>query len=121
MPATPHKPSRIENFHSLSTAQQTDLEAHLNIAGTATRPVILERQSVSRVSPIDAIRQQQMALINRQQVSALRQRVALALRRIEDGSCGDYLHRGETISDARPRAQPWANLCIDFKSARESI
>jgi DnaK suppressor protein len=120
MTTTPHKPSRIEYFRNLLTAKQSDLEAQLNIADVAAKPVTLDQQSVGRVSRIDAIQQQQMALANRQQASALRQHIESALRRIDDGSYGDCLHCGEAIGDARLQAQPWASLCIDCQSALES-
>jgi DnaK suppressor protein len=120
MIATPHKPSRIEYFRDLLTTKQSDLEAHKNIADVAAKPVTLDQQSVGRVSRIDAIQQQQMALANRQQASALRQQIESALRRIDDGSYGDCLHCGEVISDARLQAQPWASRCIDCQSALES-
>ncbi len=120
MTATPHKPSQIECFRNLLTAKQSDLEAQLNIADGAAKPVTLDQQSVGRVSRIDAIQQQQMALANRQQAIALQQYIESALRRIADGSYGDCLECGETISDARLQAQPWASLCINCQSALES-
>ena len=112
--------SRIKKFRNLLTAKQSDLEAHTTFADVAAKPVTLDQQSVGRVSRIDAIQQQQMALANQQQASALRQQIESALRRIDDGSYGDCLQCGEGISDARLQAQPWACLCIDCQSALES-
>lgn len=119
MAVEPLQPSRIEELRILLTARLQQLNEQLGNADEATRPVTLDQQSVGRVSRIDAIQQQQMALANRQQASALQQRIELALRRIDDGSYGDCLQCGEAIAEARLQAQPWANLCIDCQSARE--
>jgi DnaK suppressor protein len=113
-------PALIEQLRTLLIARQRDLETQLQDTDAAARPVELDQQSVGRVSRIDAIQQQQMALANRQQAGVLQQRIELALRRIDDGSYGDCLQCGAAIATARLQAQPWASLCIDCQSAREN-
>jgi DnaK suppressor protein len=120
MSTEPLKPSQLEQLHSLLTGKRRELEAQMNSGDGAAKPVELDQQSVGRVSRIDAIAQQQMALANRQQAGALRHSIELALRRIDDGSYGHCLQCGEAIAGARLQAQPWATLCIDCQSARES-
>ena len=44
----------------------------------------------------------------------------VALRRIDDASYGDCLECGDPIAYARLQAQPFASLCIDCQSARET-
>ena len=80
----------------------------------------LDQQSVGRVSRIDAIQQQQMAIANRAQATQELGRVERALARIDDGDYGSCLECGEAIAVARLQAQPWASLCIDCQSARET-
>ena len=92
----------------------------LHNADATTKPVTLDQQSVGRVSRIDAIQQQQMAIANQQQASDMLKRIELALRRIDDGEYGDCLQCGEPIAYARLQAQPFASLCIDCQSARET-
>ena len=102
------------------SAQRRELEALVDHAEGNTRPVTLDQQSVGRVSRIDAIQQQQMAIANRQQASTHLRKLEQALRRIENGDYGACLECGETIALARLEAQPMAELCIDCQQARES-
>jgi len=110
----------IEGLREQLQARRRDLLAQIEGVDDAARPVELDQQSVGRVSRVDAIQQQQMALANRQQAAALLRNVELALQRIDDGSYGACLECGEAIAEARLRAQPWAGLCIDCQSAREA-
>jgi DnaK suppressor protein len=83
--------------------------------------VTLDQQSVGRVSRIDALSQQQMAIANQQQASSQLRAIGQALRRIDaDDNYGLCEECGETIAFARLQAQPFASLCIDCQSARES-
>ena len=110
----------IEGLREQLQARRRDLLAQIEGVDDAVRPVELDQQSVGRVSRVDAIQQQQMALANRQQAAALLRNVELALQRIDDGSYGACLECGEAIAEARLQAQPWAGLCIDCQSAREA-
>ena len=108
-------------------AMQTLLEQHrqalleqLNLGSDSARPVELDQQSVGRVSRIDAIQQQQMALASRDQAETQLKQVELALRRIESGEYGFCQSCEEPILFARLQAQPFAILCIDCQSTAES-
>ena len=111
--------SRHQRFREQLLDQQAELRELLDHAAASTQPVTLDQQSVGRVSRIDAIQQQQMALANQQQASTMAKQVEAALARIDDGSYGACLECGEAIADARLEVQPWASLCIDCQSARE--
>lgn len=114
------KPSQIAQLRVQLLSQQQELVDLLNNAGDSTGPVTLDQQSVGRVSRIDAIQQQQMALASQQQATDMLKRTELALRRIDDGEYGDCMQCGEPIAYARLQAQPFANLCIDCQSEREA-
>ena len=114
------KPAHIEQLHSELLKQQQELTELLHNAEDATKPVTLDQQSVGRVSRIDAIQQQQMAIANQQQANGILKRIELALRRIDEDSYGDCLECGEPIAFARLQVQPYANLCIGCQSARET-
>lgn len=109
----------IEKLRQLLVAQLRDIEASLDGTQADTRPVTLDQQSVGRVSRIDAIQQQQMAIANQQLANAQLRSIEQALQRIESGEFGDCLECGESIAIARLRAQPFARLCIDCQSAHE--
>ena len=113
-------PPQLEQLRELLTRQQHELNSLLDSAQTDTQPVALDQQSVGRVSRIDAIQQQQMALASQQQAAAQLRRSEQALQRIENGGYGECEDCGETIAFARLQAQPNARLCIDCQSAQES-
>lgn len=118
MPST-STTTRIASFRKLLETRQREQQQLLDNDADATRPVTLDQQAVGRVSRIDAIQQQQMAIANQQQTKALLSQIELALRRIESGEFGDCLHCGEAIADARLQVQPWACLCIACQSVDE--
>ena len=107
---------QLEQLHSALKDKKQQLES----TRLDTKPVALDQQSVGRVSRIDAIQQQQMALANQQQSSQLLQRIELALQRIESGEYGFCLRCEEPIAFARLQAQPFAGLCLDCQSASET-
>ena len=110
----------IAQLRQQLTTQLRELEALVDHAESDTRPVTLDQQSVGRVSRIDAIQQQQMAIASQQQASERLRKIEKALRRIDEGEYGYCLECGEAIALARLQAQPFANLCIDCQQAQES-
>ena len=111
---------QIEQLRSLLMEKQRDLRAQFSSSDPSTKPVKLDQQSVGRVSRIDAIQQQQMALANQQQTRQLLKHVELALQRIEAGEYGVCVRCEEPIALARLQAQPAATLCIECQSAAET-
>ncbi len=120
MSAEKLKASQVAQLQAQLVTRQQELAELLNNTGESTGPVTLDQQAVGRVSRIDAIQQQQMAIASQQQASDMLKRTELALRRIDEGEYGDCLQCGEPIAYARLQAQPFANLCIDCQSARET-
>jgi DnaK suppressor protein len=120
MPTDPLKPAQIKQLRAQLSAQQQDLTESMHNAEATTKPVTLDQQSVGRVSRIDAIQQQQMAIANQKQTGDLLKAIEVALRRIDDANYGDCLECGEPIAYARLQAQPFASLCIDCQSASET-
>ena len=112
-------PANPDSYRELLLSRLQAVEELLDNADAA-RPVALDQQSVGRVSRIDAIQQQQMAVANREQADQMARQLTAALRRLEEGSYGDCLECGEPIAEARLQAQPWASLCIDCQSEREA-
>ena len=110
---------QLDAFRRALEERQRELEDQLNIGDDATKPVSLDQQSVGRVSRVDAIQQQQMALAGREQAQVMLRQIGLALQRIDDGVYGICLHCEEPIARARLEAQPHAGLCVDCQSAAE--
>jgi DnaK suppressor protein len=113
--------AQIDQLRTRLITQQRELIEQLHNAEATTKPVTLDQQSVGRVSRIDAIQQQQMAIANQQQANEVLKRIELALVRMDADNYGDCLECGESIAHARLQAQPFAGLCIDCQSARETV
>lgn len=75
------------------------------------RPVELDQQSVGRLSRMDAMQQQAMALATGERRRIALQRIRAALRRLEEDDYGFCLRCGEQIALARLRADPAITLC----------
>ena len=110
---------QIDVFRRVLEDRRRELEDQLRIGDDAAKPVSLDQQSVGRVSRVDAIQQQQMALAGREQAQTMLRQIGLALQRIDDGVYGICLHCEEPIARARLEAQPYAGLCVDCQSATE--
>ena len=111
---------QLQQLRAALVTRQQELRAQLAGTDASTKPVTLDQQSVGRVSRIDAIQQQQMAIANQQQANQLLRRIELALQRLDTGDYGVCLTCEEPISFARLLAQPYATLCIDCQSASEN-
>ena len=107
-------------FRDLLLEKQRELELQVEAYSAATQPVTLDQQSVGRVSRIDAIQQQQMAVANQQQAQQLLVQVELAIQRIKSDTYGLCLSCDENIPVPRLVAQPFASLCVDCQSASET-
>jgi DnaK suppressor protein len=75
-------------------------------------PVVLDQDSVGRLSRIDAMQIQAMALAQQRRRQSERQAIEAALRRIEEGEFGYCLSCGEEIAEARLEQNPAVATCI---------
>lgn len=107
----------------LSDQQRADLREKLSqqlsqigLLNAATqdsrRPVELDQQSVGRISRIDAMQQQAMALATEQRRRAERHRIEAAFARMESGDYGYCVRCGDDIPYARLQIDPTTMLCL---------
>ncbi len=80
---------------------------------TARDPVTLDQDSVGRLSRIDAMQVQAMALAQARRRQAERAAIDAALDRIDDGEFGYCLKCGEAIAPARLEHNPSVSICIE--------
>ena len=73
----------------------------------------LQQDSVGRLSRVDALQRQAMALAAQRRREAERNRIEAALRRIRDGEYGYCLTCGGDIGEARLRHNPAAAECVE--------
>ena len=91
---------------------QSELQQQLDRAKEATATVNLDQTLLGRVSRMDAMQQQSVALSTLNLTRKKLQRVQSALRDIDSGDYGFCKRCDEEIGFSRLKVQPEANLCI---------
>lgn len=99
---------------------QAKLTEQLDSSKSASDVVSLDQTLVGRVSRMDAMQQQQMAVSTRQKTMQRLRRVNLALAAIDSGDYGYCRSCDEPIGIARLQAQPETPLCIDCQNRNDS-
>lgn len=99
-------------FRRLLHARQKELRDLSDMSAQARGAVELDQASVGRVSRIDAIQQQSMALASERSREQEQQRIKAALVRIGDGEYGYCIACGEVIPEARLRFDPSIATCV---------
>jgi DnaK suppressor protein len=93
--------------------RQEELRAESALAAESRSVVELDQSSVGRLSRMDALQVQEMALANDRRRQAELQRIEAALARMERGEYGDCVHCGEEIGIKRLRIDPTLQTCVD--------
>jgi DnaK suppressor protein len=93
-------------------ARRAELDEEDRISADGRAPVTLQQDSVGRLSRIDAMQVQAMALAAERRRASERTRINAALRRIDDGDWGWCLRCGEEIAPARLGHDPSVTLCV---------
>ena len=101
----------IESYRKMLTAELTELEATSEKSAESRRAVSLDQQSVGRLSRMDAMQQQSMALAAEQRRQTRITRIKAALARIDEDDFGYCLACGEDIEPKRLEADPSAPVC----------
>lgn len=102
----------VEEFRALLVLRQSELRQLSEMSAGARDAVELDQAAVGRVSRIDAIQQQAMALNNERNRAQENERIKSALARIDAGAFGDCLVCGEEIPQKRLRFDPSLATCV---------
>lgn len=102
----------LAELTTLLKQRRSELVDDRAINADARDTVALDQASVGRVSRIDALQGQQMALAQDRNRAAELVRIEAALQRIEDGAFGYCLVCDEPIAEKRLRFDPSAPTCI---------
>lgn len=105
-------PADLEVLKQQLLRLQAKFNQQLIIGEDASKLVILDQTSVGRISRMDAMQQQSMALSTRGKIISRLQQVEAALRTMDKGEYGYCRGCDETIAIPRLLAQPEAALCI---------
>ena len=105
---TKQKKKLLLTLHKL----ESELKEQLQISKQATETVQLDQTAVGRVSRIDAMQQQSMAVSTRGKALLKLKKVQASLETIESDNYGFCSQCNEAISFGRLNAQPQASLCL---------
>lgn len=119
MPEKDLNSAQLKQLIDLLEKQKVELQQQLENTEADSQPVTLDQQSVGRVSRIDAIQQQQMALASREHNKNLLIAVNKSLNRANNEEYGYCLECGEAIGFKRLQVQPYAEFCLDCQSVKE--
>lgn len=108
----PVDPADIERFREALLARRIELGRLEAAAEGAADTVELDQSKVGRLSRIDALQAQQMALETARRRRQELARIDGALRRIESGDFGGCFACGEPIDLRRLAADPTHTRCI---------
>jgi DnaK suppressor protein len=103
----------VEEYRALLEARLTELTALAESSRESRAPVTLDQQSVGRLSRMDALQGQAMALETERRRTAEKQRIQAALARIDSGDYGYCAVCDEPIAEKRLRLDPATPVCVD--------
>ncbi|GAB4177074.1 MAG: TraR/DksA C4-type zinc finger protein [Geothermobacteraceae bacterium] len=112
-------PDQLELFRQQLETQRQELLASRDAAKESTKPVVLDQACVGRLSRMDAMQGQAMAVEAQRRREVQLQRIRHALSRIESGDYGLCAVCEEEIAIGRLQTDPAATLCIDCASGRQ--
>ena len=90
-----------------------ELDEQDRISAKDRDPVTLDQESVGRLSRIDAMQVQAMALAQKRRRKAERAGIAAALQRIEEGEFVYCIECGDQIAEGRLRNNPTVIKCLE--------
>ena len=111
---------KLELFKAQLEKMQADLRADADTAMEATQVVELDQATVGRLSRMDAMQGQAMAIETQRRRQVLARRIEQALARIVEGDFGTCDSCDEEIDPRRLEADPVTTLCIGCAGAREA-
>jgi DnaK suppressor protein len=101
-----------EPFRQLLIARREELLAEDRMSAEDRAPVRLDQDSVGRLSRIDAMQVQAMALAQQRRRQGERAAIEAALHRIDDGEYGACVKCGDDIAEERLLHNPTVPVCI---------
>ncbi|MEW7008804.1 MULTISPECIES: TraR/DksA family transcriptional regulator [unclassified Lentilitoribacter] len=91
---------------------QKELEAFSKLSAEFREPVILDQNSVGRLSRMDSMQQQAMAQAQERNRTRDLVRIEMAHRRMNEDEYGYCVNCGEEIPDKRLEIDPMAERCV---------
>ena len=105
-------PTDFKTLRASLVARLEDLRAASETTADNRRPVELDQTSVGRLSRMDAMQGQAMALATERRRHEEVRRVEAAIKRIDEGEYGYCISCGEEITAKRLSVDPTIPTCI---------
>ena len=105
-------PKQLKALEAMLKQLQSELQEQLQLSKSSTAAVTLDQTLVGRVSRMDAMQQQSVALSTKEKAETRLRKVNIALAAMESGDYGYCARCDEGIGYDRLSAQPEARLCI---------
>lgn len=109
-----------EDWRQVLLDLRAELERVADTAADSSAVVELDQSKVGRLSRMDAMQAQAMAKASDRRREAKLRRIAVALKRVDDGDFGNCMRCEESINPKRLEFDPTATLCINCASESES-
>jgi DnaK suppressor protein len=104
---------QLKQFEEQLLKLQTELMGVADLIEDASQTVALDQTAVGRVSRIDALQMQEMALASQDRQNSQLIKIKAALARLEDGDYGYCLKCDELISIGRLEIDPAIEYCVN--------
>jgi DnaK suppressor protein len=111
-------PEQTTSWRTKLLELRASLERELGSAKEAARPVDLN-QPIGRLTRMDAMQEQQMAMARLDRMRNRMQAIASALGRLDSGSYGECVKCEEDIEPRRLEARPETFLCLSCQKSRD--
>lgn len=105
-------PAELEHFRQALVARQSELESRIEQDAESSEVVELDQARVGRLSRMDALQAQQMAMASGRRARQELARVRRALGQIESGDYGACAACGGDIDPRRLEIDPATTRCI---------
>ncbi len=105
--------SDTETIREILLAKREDLRLLNDSSAADIATVELDQQKVGRLSRMDALQAQEMALATKRRREVEFGRIDAALKRLDDDSYGNCLACGEEIGEKRLALDPATPTCIN--------
>ena len=109
--------SQLESFRQALVALRKDIEELDKASREAAGTVVLDQSKVGRLSRMDALQAQQMAMETARRRQLQLQKIQNALRRMEEDDYGYCLLCGDEIAPGRLEIDPAGTRCIRCASS----
>lgn len=103
---------KLNYFEQRLLNEQAELMGVATLVEELAETVTLDQTSVGRVSRVDAMQQQAMALASQERQEYRLQRIKFALERIDDNEYGECLECLQDIPIARLEIDPSVECCV---------